>query len=212
VELTREVARRFNHLYGRSAAFEAAAAAALARLPRDDARYLDKQRKAFGETGSQEALARGEDVIRKAAAALPGWSRGRQPRRWPATCAAAGRTILAEPQALHTEVHQLPGLDGAKMSKSYGNAIAMREEPAQVQAKVQRMPTDPQRVRRTDPGDPSRCPVWQFHQVYSDADHARVGGQGLHQRRHRLPGVQAAGDRRHPCASRRPGASAPSPT
>ena len=80
-----------------------------------------------------------------------------------------GRTILVEPQALHTEVAKLPGLDGAKMSKSYGNAIAMREEPAQVEAKVRRMPTDPQRVRRSDPGDPSRCPVWQFHAVYSDA-------------------------------------------
>jgi tryptophanyl-tRNA synthetase len=67
-------------------------------------------------------------------------------------------------------VAKLPGLDGGKMSKSYGNTIAMREEPAQVEVKIRRMPTDPQRVRRTDPGDPARCPVWQFHQVYSDAD------------------------------------------
>jgi len=80
----------------------------------------------------------------------------------------SGKTILTEPQALHTEVTKLPGLDGAKMSKSYGNAIAMREDPAVVQDKVRRMPTDPQRVRRTDAGDPERCPVWQFHQVYSD--------------------------------------------
>ena len=80
-----------------------------------------------------------------------------------------GRAVLHEPQALHTEVTRLPGLDGRKMSKSYGNDIAMREEPAQVEAKIRTMPTDPQRVRRTDPGDPARCPVWQFHQVYSDA-------------------------------------------
>jgi len=55
------------------------------------------------------------------------------------------------------------------MSKSYGNTIAMREEPAVVEQKIRRMPTDPQRVRRSDPGEPERCPVWQFHQVYSDA-------------------------------------------
>ena len=80
-----------------------------------------------------------------------------------------GRPVLVEPQALHTEVARLPGLDGRKMSKSYGNAIEMREEPAQVEAKIRTMPTDPQRVRRSDVGDPARCPVWQFHQVYSDA-------------------------------------------
>jgi tryptophanyl-tRNA synthetase len=81
----------------------------------------------------------------------------------------SGRTILVEPQALHTEVPKLPGLDGAKMSKSYGNTIAMREEPAEVERKIKRMPTDPARVHRSDPGNPERCPVWQFHQVYSDA-------------------------------------------
>ena len=82
----------------------------------------------------------------------------------------SGKTILVEPQALHTEVKKLPGLDGAKMSKSYGNAIGMREEPAVVKQKIQTMPTDPARVRRTDPGNPERCTVWQFHQLYSNAD------------------------------------------
>ncbi|MEO7009312.1 MAG: tryptophan--tRNA ligase, partial [Caldimonas sp.] len=79
-----------------------------------------------------------------------------------------GRTVLTEPQALHTEVKKLPGLDGAKMSKSYGNAIAMRDEPAVVERKIRQMQTDPARVRRTDPGNPLVCPVWQFHLVYSD--------------------------------------------
>ncbi len=163
VELTREVARRFNHLYGRGKGFEARVAATLAKLGKDDARYLEKQRKAFGETGAAEALAKGDAILQRARAVLSddelelmhGHLRG------------AGRTILTEPQALHTEVTKLPGLDGSKMSKSYGNAIAMREEPAQVETKIRKMPTDPQRVRRTDAGDPERCPVWQFHQVYS---------------------------------------------
>jgi len=86
--------------------------------------------------------------------------------------------VLHEPQALHTEVTTLPGLDGRKMSKSYGNAIEMREEPAQVEAKIRRMPTDPQRARRTDAGDPARCPVWQFHKVYSDASTQQWAHEG----------------------------------
>jgi tryptophanyl-tRNA synthetase len=167
VELTREVARRFNHLYGRPVDFAARVAAALAKLPKDDARYLDKQRKAFGETGAPEALARGESIVAKAGRDIAGWTA--DDSEWLlGHLRGSGKTILNEPQALHTEVAKLPGLDGAKMSKSYGNAIAMREEPAQVEAKVLKMPTDPQRVRRNDPGSPERCPVWQFHKVYSD--------------------------------------------
>jgi len=168
VELTREVARRFNHLYGRHPDFEAQALAAVAKLGKDDARYFDKQRKAFGETGSAEALAKGESLIRKAAVSVSGWT-PQDSELLNGHLRGSGKTILVEPQALHTEVAKLPGLDGGKMSKSYGNTIAMREEPAQVEAKIRRMPTDPQRARRTDPGDPARCPVWQFHQVYSDA-------------------------------------------
>jgi len=167
VELTREVARRFNHLYGRHPDFEAQATAAVAKLGKDDARYFDKQRKAFGETGSADALAKGEAIIRKAAVAVSGWTPA-DSELLSGHLRGSGKTILVEPQALHTEVPKLPGLDGGKMSKSYGNTIAMREEPAQVETKIRRMPTDPQRVRRTDPGDPARCPVWLFHQAYSD--------------------------------------------
>jgi tryptophanyl-tRNA synthetase len=81
-----------------------------------------------------------------------------------------GASVLPEPATLLTEMSKLPGLDGAKMSKSLGNDIAMREEPAEVERKIRRMQTDPDRVRRTDTGNPERCPVWQFHRVYSDAD------------------------------------------
>jgi tryptophanyl-tRNA synthetase len=167
VELTREVARRFNHLYGRAGGFEAKAAAALAKLSKDDARYFDKQRKAFGETGAAEALAKGEALVNRAAGAVAGWAVS-DTELLLGHLRGSGRSILVEPKALHTEVTKLPGLDGAKMSKSYGNAIAMREEPAQVEAKIRRMPTDPARARRNDPGDPEKCPVWQFHKVYSD--------------------------------------------
>ncbi|WP_119353844.1 tryptophan--tRNA ligase [Azohydromonas sediminis] len=167
VELTREVARRFNHLYGRVPGFETRVAAALAKLGRDDARYFDKQRKAFGETGSPDALAKGEAIVRKAAANVAGWSDD-DTELLLGHLRGSGKTILPEPQALHTEVLRLPGLDGAKMSKSYGNAVLMRDEPAVVEKKIRGMTTDPARVRRSDPGDPQRCPVWQFHKLYSD--------------------------------------------
>jgi tryptophanyl-tRNA synthetase len=168
VELTREVARRFNSLYGRPADFDAQVAQSLAKLPKDDQRWFEKQRKAYGESGDAAALGKGEAVIARAAAQVAGWT-DTDTELLSGHLKGTGKTILVEPQALHTEVRKLPGLDGSKMSKSYGNAIAMREEPAVVEKKIRTMPTDPQRVRRTDAGNPDRCPVWQFHQVYSDA-------------------------------------------
>jgi tryptophanyl-tRNA synthetase len=167
VELTREVARRFNHLYGRHADFEARVAAALAKLGKDDARWFEKQRKAFGETGNAEALAKGEAVLARAAAGVAGWTAD-DGELLLGHLKGSGKTILTEPQALHTEVLRLPGLDGTKMSKSYGNAVLMRDEPAVVDKKIRGMVTDPARARRSDPGDPAKCPVWQLHRIYSD--------------------------------------------
>jgi tryptophanyl-tRNA synthetase len=164
VELTREVARRFNHLYGRESNFDELAAAVVKKLGKEAAKAFEAARKSFQQTGSPEPLAAAQAIV-AAGAALSGADR----ERLTGYLRGTGKSILTEPQALHTEVAKLPGLDGAKMSKSYGNAIAMREEPAEVERKIKRMPTDPQRVRRTDPGDPQRCPVWQLHQVYSDA-------------------------------------------
>jgi tryptophanyl-tRNA synthetase len=167
VELTREVARRFNSLYGRASDSETLIAAALAKLAKDDARYFEKQRKAFGETGSLEALAKGEGMVRKAGANVAGFTTD-DAELLLGHLKGSGKSILTEPKALHTEVLRLPGVDGAKMSKSYGNAVLMRDEPAEVTKKVRGMVTDPARARRTDPGDPSKCPVWQFHKLYSD--------------------------------------------
>ena len=163
VEITREVARRFNHLYGREPDFEALALATVKKMGKKDAKTFDAAKKAFQQDGDEEAHAAALELIAANVALsaadrerLTGWFR------------ATGRTVLTEPQALHTEVKKLPGLDGAKMSKSYGNAIAMRDEPAVVERKIRQMQTDPARVRRTDPGNPLICPVWQFHLVYSD--------------------------------------------
>src|SRR5207342_682357 len=130
-----EVARRFNHLYGRLGDFESKVAAALSRLSKDDQRYFEKQRKAFGETGAAEAFAKGESLVKRAAAAAAGWSAD-DSELLLGHLRGSGKAILSEPQALHTEVLKLPGLDGAKMSKSYGNAVLMREEPAEVTRKI----------------------------------------------------------------------------
>ncbi len=167
VELTREVARRFNNLYGRSSKDEALVAAAMAKLGKDDARYYDKQRKAFGETGSAEAWAKGEAILKRAEAQAPGWTSSDSDLLL-GHLKGSGKSVLTEPEALHTEVLRLPGLDGTKMSKSYGNAVLMRDEPADVTKKIRGMVTDPARARRTDPGTPEKCPVWQFHKLYSD--------------------------------------------
>jgi len=164
VELTREVARRFNHLYGRESNFDELAKAVVKKLGKDGAKAFENARKAFQQDGSDDALARARTLI-EGCGALSAMDR----ERLDGYLRGTGKSILHEPQALHTEVKKLPGLDGSKMSKSYGNAIAMREEPAEVERKIKRMPTDPARVKRENPGNPEKCPVWQFHLVYSDA-------------------------------------------
>jgi tryptophanyl-tRNA synthetase len=81
-----------------------------------------------------------------------------------------GKIILLEPEYKLAPASKMIGLDGQKMSKSYNNTVALRESVEDVQKKIKTMPTDPARVRRTDPGDPNKCPVWQLHQVYSKDD------------------------------------------
>ena len=163
VELTREAARRFNHLYGRERNAEQRIAASLAKLPRDSAKRFEKSRKQYQETGDTKALD-GTMAYIAQAPELDADDRERLSGHFKGT----GRSVLIEPQVLLTPTSRLPGLDGAKMSKSYNNAIALREEADSVAHKVKRMPTDPARVKRSDAGDPDTCPVWQFHLVYSD--------------------------------------------
>jgi tryptophanyl-tRNA synthetase len=76
-----------------------------------------------------------------------------------------GRMILEEPEAILTHASKLPGLDGEKMSKSYNNIIALRDDPDRVAQGLRVMPTDPARKRRHDPGTPEKCPVWNLHKV-----------------------------------------------
>ncbi|MEZ5536130.1 MAG: tryptophan--tRNA ligase [Thiolinea sp.] len=163
IELTREVARRFNHLYGREPGFEEKAEAAANKMGKKTARLYRQLRKQFQEQGDQEALAKAQAMLE----AQQNISLGDRERLF-GYLEGSGKIILPEPRAALTKASKMPGLDGQKMSKSYGNTIALREDPAEVESKIRKMPTDPARVRRTDPGDPDKCPVWQLHEVYTD--------------------------------------------
>ena len=162
IEMTREIARRFNHLFGKEPGFEEKANAAVKKLGGKRAKaYLDLRNR-YQEKGDQEALGEGRALLASSASLstadrerLFGYLEG------------ARRVILAEPTARLTETPKLPGLDGQKMSKSYGNALLMREDPKSLTDKVRRMTTDPARVRRSDAGEPERCPVWSLHQIYT---------------------------------------------
>ena len=162
IEMSREIARRFNALYGRDAEIEARARLAAAKLDDEQRTQLQRLRRAADQDGELDKRDAARALI--AASAL---SRAEKDALR-AQLDGGRRTILREPEALLTPESKLPGLDGRKMSKSYGNAIAIREQRGSVETKVRRMPTDPARVRRSDAGDPARCPVWQFHLAYSD--------------------------------------------
>jgi len=163
LEFSREVARRFNHLYGREPGFEDKAKAAVKKMGTKKARLLNEVRTKFLEHGDAGALARGQAVLGE----QQNLSRGDRERLY-GWLEGGGKKILVEPEALLTEASKMPGLDGQKMSKSYGNTISLREEPESVAKKIKVMPTDPARVKRSDPGTPEKCPVWSLHLVYSD--------------------------------------------
>ncbi|WP_306799184.1 tryptophan--tRNA ligase [Alcanivorax quisquiliarum] len=163
IEITREVARRFNHLYGREPGFEEAVAAAIRKMGKKQARVYQDHRRKYQEQGDEQAL----ETARALVLGQQNITLGDRERLL-GDLEGGGKVILPEPQALLTPASKMPGLDGHKMSKSYGNFISLREEPDSVDEKIRRMPTDPARVRRTDPGNPEHCPVWQLHQVYSD--------------------------------------------
>jgi len=163
VEITREIARRFNHMFGREPGFEQKAEAAAAKMGKKNAKLYFELRKRYQEQGDAEAL----EVARALLADQQNITLADRERLF-GYLDGSGRVILPEPQALLTPASKMPGLDGRKMSKSYGNTISLRDTPDDVEKKMRTMPTDPARVRRTDPGEPTKCPVWEFHKVYSD--------------------------------------------
>ena len=168
VELTREVARRFNHLYGREDDFVERAQAAIKKMGKKNSKIYNELRRLYQEQGDHEALEKARALLESQQNITIG-----DRERLFGYLEGEGKMILPEPQALLTPTSKMPGLDGQKMSKSYGNTIGLREDPAAVEKKLRTMPTDPARVRRSDPGEPEKCPVWDFHQIYSSDETRR---------------------------------------
>ncbi|OUD15301.1 tryptophan--tRNA ligase [Thioflexithrix psekupsensis] len=163
IEMTREIARRFNYIYGREPDFEERAKEAKRKMGKKNAKLYKELRKRYQEQGDGEALSTAQALVNSQQNLTLG-----DKKRLLGYLEGDTRTILPEPEALLTKVSKMPGLDGQKMSKSYQNTISLRDNPVQIETKIRTMPTDPARVRRTDPGTPEKCPVWQFHQIYSD--------------------------------------------
>jgi len=163
VEMTREVARRFNYLYGREVGFEDKAIDAAKKLGGKRTKLYLEARTAYQERGDDEALEQAQAILHEAQSL----SMGDRERLF-GYLEGARKIILVEPQALLTQSPKMPGLDGQKMSKSYGNTIALREDAQSITKKIKTMPTDPARIRRTDIGNPKNCPVWELHEVYSE--------------------------------------------
>ncbi len=173
IEFTREMARRFNHIYGREPGFEEKAEAAVKKLGSKKARLYNELRVRFQEQGDGEALESAKSLLDE----QQSLSHGDRERLF-GYLEGGGKMILSEPEAMLTAASKMPGLDGQKMSKSYNNTITLREDEASVTKKIRTMPTDPARVRRTDHGTPEKCPVWQLHLVYSNEETKQWVRQG----------------------------------
>jgi tryptophanyl-tRNA synthetase len=165
VEFTREVARRFNYVYGREPGFEEKAELAVNKMGKKQAKLYRQLRKAYQETGDYESLVKAKALLGERKNITLG-----DRERLLGYIEGLGKIILIEPEALLTKASKMPGLDGQKMSKSYENMISLRDEPEVITQKIKKMQTDPARVKLSDPGDPNKCPVWQMHQIYSTKD------------------------------------------
>ncbi|TAJ76972.1 MAG: tryptophan--tRNA ligase [Gallionellaceae bacterium] len=173
IEFTREIARRFNHIYGREPDFEGKAEAAVKKLGSKKAKLYAELRTRFQQQGDDGALESAKALLGE----QQSLSLGDRERLF-GYLEGGSKMILSEPQAMLTKASRMPGLDGQKMSKSYGNVITLREDEESVSKKIRTMPTDPARIRRTDAGDPARCPVWKLHEVYSSEDTRQWVQQG----------------------------------
>ncbi|TAL62980.1 MAG: tryptophan--tRNA ligase [Legionella sp.] len=163
IELIREVARRFNHLYGKETNFEELAIEAIKKMGKKNGSMYTELRRQFQENGQHDSIKTAQALLEDQSNLSIG-----DKERLLGYLEGSGKIILVEPQAMLTETSKMPGTDGQKMSKSYNNTIMLREQPQQVEKKILTMPTDPARIKRTDPGEPEKCPVWQFHKIYSN--------------------------------------------
>lgn len=165
LEFTREISRRFNHIFGKEPDFEKKITQAIKKMGSKKGKLYSELRNRYQEQGDENALIEARLLLDEQQ------NLGTNDREWLfGHLEGRGKAILPEPQTLLTKASKMPGLDGQKMSKSYGNTIGLREDADSIARKIRTMPTDPARVRRSDPGNPEKCPVWQFHQLYSSDD------------------------------------------
>jgi len=165
LEFTREISRRFNHIFGKEPDFENKVAQAIKKMGAKKGKLYSELRNHYQEQGDESALIAARSLLEEQQN-LSADDR----ERLSGHLEGKSKIILPEPQTLLTQASRMPGLDGQKMSKSYGNTIGLREDADSITRKVRTMPTDPARIRRSDPGNPEKCPVWQFHQLYSSAE------------------------------------------
>jgi len=163
IELAREISRRFNHIYGKEAGFREKAELAIKKLGSRKSKVYRELRNCYLEKGDNEAL----DAAKSLLDEQQNLSMGDLERLF-GYLEGGGKIILSEPETMLSQASKMPGLDNQKMSKSLNNTISLREGAESVRNKIRTMQTDPARKRRSDPGDPDKCPVWQFHLVYSD--------------------------------------------
>jgi len=194
IELTREVARRFNYIYGKEADFEQRAEQAIKKMGKKSSKIYRNYRRAYQEQGDKEAIAKGHAFLESQQNISVG-----DRERLLGYLEGISKIILPEPSSILTKASKMPGLDGQKMSKSYGNTIPLRSSADDVDKGIRKMPTDPARMRLTDAGNPEKCPVWQLHLVYSDDARREWVQQGcvsasigcLDCKRHIIDAVQA---------------------
>ncbi|MGI9307528.1 MAG: tryptophan--tRNA ligase [Gammaproteobacteria bacterium] len=164
IEFAREIARRFNRLYGASESFLQKRLAVAAKIGGEADKKIRAQQRDYAEKGDKEIL---QNALADAdSLALDGAEKQtlRDDLRY------GGDEILRPPQALLAPTPKLPGTDGRKMSKSYDNAVDMFDPPEIVDEKIRGMPTDPARIRKTDKGEPEKCPVWGMHKIFSNEE------------------------------------------
>ena len=172
IELTREIARRFNHLFGGERNFVKKCKMTIKKLDKKTASMYKKLRALFQEKGDVQALKMAVELVEQNILTL------RDKERLRGYLEGSVRLIFPEPQSALNRAPKLPGTDGRKMSKSYSNTITLRDENTEIRDKILTMPTDPARIRRKDSGNPDVCPVWKWHEVYSDDERKKWVREG----------------------------------
>jgi tryptophanyl-tRNA synthetase len=162
LEFTREIARRFNHLFGREEGFAELAQESIKKLGSKKAEIYQELLIKFQQDGSEESREKARFLLQDALNLAHG-----DRERLFAFLENKSKVFLTEPQILPHKSSWIPGIDGQKMAHGTSNTINLRDDHETISKKIRNMVTDPARIRRNDKGSPDRCPVWKLHEIYS---------------------------------------------